>query len=77
MLMIKSEELVKGQRVRIDLNKLQDRLPEDLINKLRNEPTGVWMGGYKMVDGNEFGLILEFTDGSSSWFFENELSIDD
>ena len=73
--MIKSDELLKGQKLHIDLNSVQDRLPEELMNKLRKEPTGVWMGGYKMVDGNEFGLILELSDGSFSWFFEKELSI--
>ena len=73
--MIKSDELVKGQKLHINLNSVQDRLPDELMNKLRKEPTGVWMGGYKMVDGNEFGLILELSDGSSSWFFEKELSI--
>ena len=29
--------------------------------------------GYKMVDGNSFGLVLELSNGSTSWFFENEL----
>ena len=30
--------------------------------------------GYKMVDGNQFGLVIELEDGSSQWFFEEELS---
>ena len=73
--MIKSEDLVKGQKLHIDLDSVQDRLPKELMNKLWKEPTGTWMGAYKMVDGNEFGLILELSDGTTSWFFEKELSI--
>ena len=31
-----------------------------------------------MVDGNQFGLVLELDIGTSQWFFEEELSkVDD
>jgi hypothetical protein len=30
--------------------------------------------GYKMVDGNEFGLVVKLNNGEINWFFEKELS---
>ena len=72
--MIKSENLAKGQKLRIEIDELLDRFSPDLLEKLSKDPHGKWMGGFKMVDGNGFGLVLELSDGSSMWFFENELS---
>ena len=72
--MIKSDTLVKGQSLRIELQKVKDRLPSEVFAKLSNYPQGVWMGGFKMVDGNSFGLVLELSDGSTMWFFEDELA---
>ncbi len=72
--MIQAANLVKGQTLRIHLDQVQDRLPTNLYNQLELDPYGKWMGGYKMVDGNAFGLVLELGDGSTSWFFEDELS---
>ncbi len=72
--MIKAENLLKGQRLLIDLNRVKDRLPKDLLMKISKDPSGIWWGGYKMVDGNCFGLIIELADGSKPWFFEEELS---
>ena len=42
----------------------------DIINK---DPF-VELVGYKMVDGNHFGLVLKLEGGSTQWFFEEELS---
>ena len=72
--MIKSEKLAKGQKLRIELEVLQDRFSSELLEKITKNPIGTWMGGFKMVDGNGFGLVLELEDGTSLWFFENELS---
>ena len=30
--------------------------------------------GYKMVDGNQFGLVVKLKNGEINWFFEKELS---
>ena len=72
--MIRAESLVKGQKLRVELETVSDRLPSDLIRKLTQDPVGTWNGGFKMVDGNAFGLVLELKDQTSSWFFESELS---
>ncbi len=72
--MVQAETLVKGQRLRVDLNKVRDRLPADLVRHLSDDPIGVLIG-YKMVDGNSFGLVLQLTNSMTSWFFENELHL--
>tara|TARA_B100000700_G_C14752139_1_gene718075 strand:+ start:317 stop:541 length:225 start_codon:yes stop_codon:yes gene_type:complete len=72
--MIIPQNLQKGQKLQIELRKVNDRLPSDVLEKLSAYPYGIWMGEYKMVDGNAFGLILELFDGSKMWFFEEELS---
>ncbi len=74
--MIEASDLIKGQKLKINLDSVEDRLPSSLYKKLSHHPYGTWLGGYKMVDGNCFGLILQFDDGTTSWFFEKELSCD-
>ena len=73
--MINAKLLVKGQQLRVNLDRVKDRLPEELLRKLIEHPFGKWCGGYKMVDANAFGLILELEDGTQSWFFEEELEV--
>ena len=68
-----SSKLKEGQLLKVDLEKVKDRLPERLIESLNKNSIGKLVG-YKMVDGNQFGLVLELEVGSSQWFFEEELS---
>jgi len=71
--MIKSEQVIQGQKLKVNLAAIKDRLPKNTVKQLTMDPYGKLVG-YKMVDGNAFGLVLELSDGSTSWFFENELS---
>ena len=71
--MIKSEQVIQGQKLKVNLAAIKDRLPKNIVKQLNMDPYGKLVG-YKMVDGNAFGLVLELSDGSTSWFFENELS---
>ncbi len=70
--MIQSENLVRGQQLKVKLNTVRDRLPKKLLDQLAIDPCGKLIG-YKMVDGNNFGLVLELSNGMTSWFFEAEL----
>ena len=70
--MIQSENLVKGQKLKVKLDSVRDRLPKNIVKQLTIDPSGKLIG-YKMVDGNNFGLVLELSNGSKSWFFEHEL----
>ncbi len=68
-----STKLINGQRLKIEINEVGDRLPEKLFKQLNTNPFGQLVG-YKMVDGNQFGLALKLENGDIAWFFEHELS---
>ena len=71
--MVESINLKNGQKLLVELDKVKDRLPKDIIMELKKDPIGKLIG-YKMVDGNSFGLVLKFKNGKKIWFFEEELS---
>ncbi|KGG12968.1 MULTISPECIES: DUF2862 domain-containing protein [Prochlorococcus] len=60
-----------GSRIKIDLEKVRDRIPGKLIEKLNKDPRGTVLD-YKMTDGGGVGVVVKFNDGSKSWFFDNE-----
>ena len=68
-----SSSLQKGQNLRVEINEVKDRLPQNILETIRKEPL-VELVGYKMVDGNEFGLVVKLNNGEINWFFEKELS---
>ena len=68
-----SSTLQKGQLLRVEINEVKDRLPQNILEDIRKEPI-VELVGYKMVDGNEFGLVVKLNNGAINWFFEKELS---
>ena len=65
--------LKKGQNLKIEVEAVKDRLPKNVLDIIKNEPN-VELVGYKMVDGNQFGLVVKLNNGEINWFFENELS---
>ena len=68
-----SSTLQKGQNLRVEINEVKDRLPLKVLEIIREEPI-VELVGYKMVDGNQFGLVVKLKNGEINWFFEKELS---
>ena len=68
-----SSTLQKGQLLKIEINEVKDRLPLNILHIIKEEPV-VELVGYKMVDGNQFGLVVKLHNGEINWFFENELS---
>ena len=68
-----SSILQKGQSLRVEINEVKDRLPHNILEQIRKEPI-VELVGYKMVDGNEFGLVVKLNNGAINWFFEKELT---
>ena len=68
-----SSTLQKGQILRVEIDEVKDRLPQNILKLIREDPI-VELVGYKMVDGNEFGLVVKLNNGRVSWFFEKELS---
>ncbi|HHP7243223.1 MAG TPA: DUF2862 domain-containing protein [Elainellaceae cyanobacterium] len=57
-----------GQKVRV--RRLRDRTSQDVIQRLGQ--VGV-IQDYKMVDGSGVGVVVQFDDKFSTWFFEDEL----
>ena len=68
-----SSTLQKGAILRVEINEVKDRLPQNILEIIRKEPE-VELVGYKMVDGNQFGLVVKLKNGEINWFFEKELS---
>ena len=68
-----SSTLKKGQQLKIVIEEVKDRLPQNILDKIREDPL-VELVGYKMVDGNQFGLVVKLMNGEINWFFEKELS---
>ena len=73
MVMPQSINLTKiGSRIKIDLDKVQDRISGNLMKKISTDPRGTVLD-YKMTDGGGVGLVVKLADGTSNWFFENEV----
>ena len=68
-----SSTLQKGQSLKVEINEVKDRLPQNILETIKKDPV-VELVGYKMVDGNEFGLVVKLKNGVVNWFFEKELS---
>ena len=64
----------KRPNTRIEINEVKDRLPQNILELIKKEPK-VELVGYKMVDGNQFGLVVKLKNGQINWFFEKELSV--
>jgi hypothetical protein len=58
-----------GQKVKVV--RLRDRVSPDVSGRLGK--SGV-VRQFKMVDGSGIGVVVEFDDKYSTWFFEDELS---
>lgn len=57
-----------GQKAKV--RRLRDRTSDKVIGHLGKTGT---VRQFKMVDGSGVGVVLEFDDGFSTWFFEDEL----
>jgi hypothetical protein len=58
-----------GQKVKVC--RLRDRVPSEVAVRLGK--SGI-VRQFKMVDGSGVGVVVEFDDRFSTWFFEDELS---
>ncbi len=60
-----------GSKVRI--SRVRDRIPAKLVELLKKSDVGKVLN-YKMTDGKGIGVIVELSDGTVSWFFDDEIS---
>ncbi|BAY77166.1 hypothetical protein NIES25_36260 [Nostoc linckia NIES-25] len=57
-----------GQKVKV--YRLRDRVSSPIAKKLGQ--VGV-IQGYKVTDGQGIGVVVQFEDNFSTWFFEDEI----
>ena len=62
-----------GSLVKIDPTRINDNVSDELSEILSKNPVGQVIG-YKITDGTDLGLIIKLNNGSSAWFFNNELN---
>tara|TARA_B100000073_G_scaffold335249_1_gene328660 strand:- start:97 stop:321 length:225 start_codon:yes stop_codon:yes gene_type:complete len=61
-----------GSKVKVNINKVKDRLPEKLIDQISSNPK-VIITGYKMTDGRSIGITVKLQNGEENWFFPEEI----
>ena len=61
-----------GSKIKININKVKDRLPSKLIDQISTNPKAV-ITGYKMTDGRGIGITAKFQSGEENWFFPEEI----
>jgi Protein of unknown function (DUF2862) len=60
-----------GQKVKV--YRLRDRVSNTIVGKLGQVGT---IKDFKMTDGSGVGAVVEFSDRSATWFFEDELRVE-
>ena len=61
-----------GSKIKINIEKVKDRLPSKLIKQISNDSRAI-IKGYKMTDGRSIGLVVQFQTGQENWFFPEEI----
>ncbi len=59
-----------GQKVKV--YRLRDRVSPVIASKLGKVGT---IQDFRMTDGSGVGIVVQFDDKSSTWFFEDELKV--
>jgi hypothetical protein len=61
-----------GSKVRV--LRVRDRIPAELVETLKSDPTGT-VTGFRTVDGQGIGVVVDLAGGSSAWFFDDEITL--
>lgn len=57
-----------GQQVKV--YRLRDRVSPPIVKRLGQVGT---ITGFKMLDGSNVGVVVQFEDKYATWFFEDEI----
>ena len=57
----------------VKVTRVRERIPQDLVNRLSANNVGE-VTGFQMTDGSGIGAVVTFPDGSSCWFFDDEIT---
>ncbi len=58
-----------GSKIRI--TRVRDRIPQSLVDLLKTDSSGT-VKEFRTVDGKGIGVVVELSNGYTSWFFEDE-----
>jgi hypothetical protein len=58
---------------KVTITRVRDRIPADLVEVLKSDASGT-VKGYKMTDGSGIGVVVELSNGSTGWFFDDEIA---
>lgn len=70
--MVQAATITIGSQVRV--LRVRDRIPAELVEALRSDPTGT-VTGFRTVDGQGIGLVVDLGAGRSAWFFDDEVTL--
>ena len=60
-----------GSKVRV--TRVRDRIPNALVELLKSDANGTVID-FRTVDGKGIGVVVQLSDGSTNWFFEDEIA---
>ncbi|QNI85808.1 cytochrome b6-f complex subunit PetP [Synechococcus sp. PROS-7-1] len=60
-----------GSKVRV--TRVRDRIPKALVELLKSDANGT-VTDFRTVDGKGIGVVVKLSDGSTNWFFEDEIA---
>jgi hypothetical protein len=69
--MSQAATITVGSRVRI--TRVRDRIPAEMVEALKGDPTGT-VTGFRTVDGQGIGVVVQLGNGSQVWFFDDEIT---
>ena len=58
---------------KIKITRVRDRIPQSLVDLLKNDAGGT-VKDFRTVDGQGIGVVVELSNGSTNWFFEDEIA---
>ena len=68
--MSQAASITIGSKIRV--SRVRDRIPQNLVNLLKADSSGT-VTDFRTVDGKGIGVVVELSDGSTCWFFEDEI----
>ena len=60
-----------GSKVRV--TRVRDRIPSALVDLLQKDASGTVVD-FRTVDGKGIGVVVELSNGSTCWFFDDEIA---
>ena len=69
--MSQAASITVGSKIRI--TRVRDRIPQSLVELLKTDASGT-VTDFRTVDGKGIGVVVELSNGSTYWFFEDEIA---